>query len=118
LPSSEEGPAGAVLLALEAKAMFTAYSKSYPRFYDELNSSHRAIRGSSNNALAIGLAIVNVADRFISPIINPDHLITRLPVRRSIHSTHNRRMLLGQSRRCNSSRGGLPTLESDRKGSA
>ena len=56
--------------------MFTACSKSYPRFYDELNSSHRAIRGSPNNALAVGLAIVNVADRFISPIITPDYPIT------------------------------------------
>jgi hypothetical protein len=73
LPDPEEGSVGATLLALEAKAMFTAYSKSYPRFYDELNSSHRAIHGSSNNALAVGLAIVNVADRFVSPIINPDY---------------------------------------------
>lgn len=73
LPDPEEGPVGAALLALEAKAMFTAYGKSYPRFYDELNSSHRAIHGSSNNALAVGLAIINVAERFISPIINPDY---------------------------------------------
>lgn len=73
LPDPEEGPVGAALLALEAKAMFTAYGKSYPRFYDELNSSHRAIYGSSNNALAVGLAIINVAERFISPIINPDY---------------------------------------------
>ncbi len=75
-PDPEEGPVGAALLALEAKAMFTAYGKSYPRFYDELNSSHRAIHGSSNNALAVGLAIVNVAERFISPIINPDYPTT------------------------------------------
>lgn len=76
LPNPEEGPVGAVLLALEAKAMFTSYAKSYPRFYDELNSSHRAIHGSSNNALAVGLAIINVADHFISPIINPDYPTT------------------------------------------
>lgn len=76
LPNPEEGPVGAALLALEAKAMFTSYTKSYPRFYDELNSSHRAIHGSSNNALAVGLAIINVADRFISPIINPEYPLT------------------------------------------
>ena len=76
LPNPEEGPVGAALLALEAKAMFTAYGKSYPRFYDELNSSHRAIHGSSNNALAVGLAIINVADHFISPIKNPDYPVT------------------------------------------
>lgn len=73
LPDPEEGPVGAALLAVEAKAMFTAFSKSYPRFYDELNSSHRAIHGSSNQALAVGLAVINVADRFISPVINPDY---------------------------------------------
>jgi hypothetical protein len=76
LPNPEEGPVGAALLALEAKAMFTAFDKSYQRFYDELNSSHRAIHGSSNNALAVGLAIVNVADRFVSPIKNPDYPTT------------------------------------------
>lgn len=76
LPNPEEGPVGAVLLALEAKAMFTSFGKSYPRFYDELNSSHRAIHGSSNNALAVGLAIINVAETFISPIINPDYPIS------------------------------------------
>jgi len=73
LPNPEEGPVGAPLLALEAKAMFTAFSKSYPRFYDELNSSHRAIHGSSNNTLAVGLAVINVAENFISPIKNPDY---------------------------------------------
>ena len=76
LPNPEEGPVGAALLALEAKAMFTAFAKSYPRFYDELNSSHRAIHGSSNNALAVGLAIINVSDHFISPIKNPDYPTT------------------------------------------
>lgn len=76
LPNPEEGPVGAALLALEAKAMFTAFGKSYPRFYDELNSSHRAIHGSSNNALAVGLAIINVSDHFISPIRNPTYPIT------------------------------------------
>lgn len=85
LPNPEEGPVGAVLLALEAEAMFTAFAKSYPRFYDELNSSHRAIHGSSNNALAVGLAIINVAERFISPIINPDYPTTG----RAKISTHN-----------------------------
>lgn len=85
LPNPEEGPVGAALLALEAKAMFTAYGKSYPRFYDELNSSHRAIHGSSNNALAVGLAIINVANRFISPIINPDYPTTG----QAEYSAHN-----------------------------
>jgi hypothetical protein len=71
LPNPVEGPVGAVLLALEAKACMTAFSKSYPRFFDELNSSHRAIHGASNQALAVGLAIINTATQFVSPIINP-----------------------------------------------
>lgn len=76
LPDPIEGPVGAVLLALEAKACMTSFSKSYPRFYDELNSSHRAIHGASNKALAVGLGIINAADTFVSPIINPQFPFT------------------------------------------
>lgn len=72
LPNPQKGRVGAVLLALEAKAMFTAFGKSLPRFYDELNSSHLVIHGASNNALAVGLAIINTADQFISPVSNPN----------------------------------------------
>ena len=46
----------------------TAFSKSYPRLYDEFNSSHAVIHGASNRALAVGLAIINVADEFVSPV--------------------------------------------------
>lgn len=63
-----EGAVGAVHLALEAKACMTAFSKSYPRLYDELNSSHAVIHGASNRALAVGLAIINVANEFVSPV--------------------------------------------------
>jgi hypothetical protein len=68
LPDPIEGAVGAVHLALEAKACMTAFSKSYPRLYDELNSSHAVIHGASNRALAVGLAIINVADEFQSPV--------------------------------------------------
>jgi hypothetical protein len=68
LPDPVEGAVGAVHLALEAKACMTAFSKSYPRLYDELNSSHAVIHGASNRALAVGLAIINVADEFVSPV--------------------------------------------------
>ena len=68
LPDPAEGAVGAVHLALEAKACMTAFSKSYPRLYDELNSSHAVIHGASNRALAVGLAIINVADEFVSPV--------------------------------------------------
>lgn len=68
LPNPLEGEVGAVHLALESKACMTAFTKSYPRLYDELNSSHAVIHGASNRALAVGLAIVNVADEFVSPV--------------------------------------------------
>lgn len=68
LPDPVQGAVGAVHLALEAKACMTAFSKSYPRLYDELNSSHAVIHGASNRALAVGLAIINVADEFVSPV--------------------------------------------------
>ena len=68
LPDPLEGAVGAVHLAVEAKACMTAFTKSYPRLYDELNSSHAVIDGASNRALAVGLAIINVADEFVSPV--------------------------------------------------
>jgi len=73
LPDPIEGEVGAVHLALESKACMTAFSKSYPRFYDELNSSHAVIHGASNRALAVGLAIVNVATEFLSPVGELNH---------------------------------------------
>lgn len=68
LPDPLEGAVGAVHLAVESKACMTAFTKSYPRFYDELNSSHAVVHGASNRALAVGLAIINTADEFISPV--------------------------------------------------
>lgn len=45
----------------------TAHSKARPRLYDELNSSHLTVHGASNQALAVGLVMVNESDTFISP---------------------------------------------------
>lgn len=67
LPRLDELPVGAVHVALEAKACMTAFMKARPRLYDELNSSHAAIHGNSPHTIAVGLAMVNVADTFISP---------------------------------------------------
>jgi len=84
LPVLLESPVGAVLVALEAKACMTAHSKSLPRLFDELNSSHQIVHGASNNALSIGMVTVNVADEFISPGFNkqPD------PAMRTVISKH------------------------------
>jgi hypothetical protein len=67
LPPMIEQPAGAVLIALEAKAAMTEHVKALPRLYDELNSSHAIVHGNSSQALSIGFVMVNAADRFVSP---------------------------------------------------
>jgi hypothetical protein len=68
LPDPIEGAVGGVHLAVESKAIMTAFAKAYPRLYDELNSSHEVIHGASHRAIAVGLAIVNTADEFVSPV--------------------------------------------------
>jgi hypothetical protein len=72
LPQVEKLPVGSVLVALEAKACMTAHSKSEPRLYDELNSSQQTIHGAADQAIAVGLAMVNIADTFISPGLQND----------------------------------------------
>jgi hypothetical protein len=47
LPELVRAPVGAVLMALEAKACMTAHQRALPRLYDELNSSHLTVHGSS-----------------------------------------------------------------------
>lgn len=75
LPLSPTGAAGStVLVALEAKACMTAHMKARPRLFDELDSSHSTVHGDNPNALAVGFAMVNYAERFVSPIsqVGPD----------------------------------------------
>jgi hypothetical protein len=67
MPKIQRFPVGSVFLALEAKACMTEHIKALPRLYDELNSSHSAIHGASDQAIAAGFAVVNLADQFISP---------------------------------------------------
>lgn len=67
LPAVHRAPVGAVLMALEAKAVMTEHIKALPRFYDELNSSHQIVHGASSQALAVGLAMINASPTFISP---------------------------------------------------
>lgn len=70
LPSFNEVPIGNVLIALEAKAAMTAHQRACPRLFDELNSSHNIVHGHSATAIAAGLAMVNIAERFVSPDLN------------------------------------------------
>ena len=67
LPAVERQPVGSVLVALEAKAAATEHKKSESRMFDELNSSQVTIHGAADQAVAVGLAVVNIADTFISP---------------------------------------------------
>jgi hypothetical protein len=70
LPPLRRAPVGSVLLALEAKACVTAHQRALPRLYDELNSSHLTVHGASEQAIAVGFVMVNVADNYLSPLLN------------------------------------------------
>jgi hypothetical protein len=74
LPDLEVVPVGSVLVALEAKACMTEHHKAIPRLHDELNSSHLIVHGATDAAISAGFAMVNVAERFISPTRNPKPL--------------------------------------------
>jgi hypothetical protein len=71
LPAIYRRPVGSVLLALEAKAAMTEFSKARPRLYDELASSHVVVHGDTDSAIAVGFAMINGSDNFISPTKNP-----------------------------------------------
>jgi hypothetical protein len=79
-PVLRQVPVGSVHIALEAKAAMTEHIKALPRLFDELNSSHLAIHGSADFAIAAGFAVVNYSARFISPDRNKFDLAVREPV--------------------------------------
>jgi len=70
LPVLRRMPVGSVLMALEAKACMTAHQRALPRLYDELNSSHLTVHGATDQAIAAGFAMVNIAERYLSPDLN------------------------------------------------
>lgn len=76
LPVLREMPVGNVLVALEAKACMTAHQRALPRLYDELNSSHQTVHGASDAAIAAGLVMINIAERFLSPDLNKKNRTT------------------------------------------
>ena len=67
LPTLVRAPVGSVHVAFEAKACMTEHGKARPRLYDELNSSHLTIHGSSDVAIAAAFVLINAAVEFISP---------------------------------------------------
>jgi hypothetical protein len=57
-------------MALEAKACMTAHQRALPRLYDELNSSQLTVHGATDQAIAAGFFMVNIAERYLSPDLN------------------------------------------------
>lgn len=57
-----------VLIACELKAVMTEHKKSEPRVFDELSSSHEIVHAGDPEALALGVASVNIASTFVSPL--------------------------------------------------
>jgi hypothetical protein len=56
------------LFAMEAKTVMTEHGKSQPRIYDELSSSHSIVHAGDEDAIAAGITVVNIANRFLSPL--------------------------------------------------
>jgi hypothetical protein len=76
LPPLVRAPVGSVLLALEAKACMTAHQRALPRLYDELNSSHLTVHAASEQAIAAGFTMVNMAETYLSPDLNKKNRVT------------------------------------------
>lgn len=54
-------------LSCEAKQCMTEHSKTKPRIFDELSSSHEIVHQGDTNAIAAGIVVVNIADEYASP---------------------------------------------------
>jgi hypothetical protein len=59
---------GQVRFACEAKQCMTEHSKTKPRIFDELSSSHEIVHQGEPNAIAAGIVVVNISSRFASPL--------------------------------------------------
>ncbi|WP_160170946.1 hypothetical protein [Lutibaculum baratangense] len=76
LPTLNSSAVGGLLMALEAKACMTAHQRALPRLYDELNSSHATVHGASDQAIAAGFFMANIAERYLSPDLNKKNRAT------------------------------------------
>lgn len=57
-----------VLVSCEAKNCMTEHKKSQPRLFDELSSSYQIVNQGDANCVAAGIAIINIAATFVSPL--------------------------------------------------
>ena len=72
--SLQDNALAKVRIACEAKQTMTEHSKSKPRLFDELSSSHEIVHQGDNTAIAAGIVVINVANTFASPTrqVSPD----------------------------------------------
>jgi len=57
-----------VLISCEEKTCMTEHGKSQPRLFDELSSSHEIVHQGDQQCIAAGVAIINIAPSFVSPL--------------------------------------------------
>lgn len=62
------GRIGRLRIAMEAKQCMTEHSKTKPRIFDELSSSHEIVHQGDSLAIAAGIVVVNIAEKFASPL--------------------------------------------------
>jgi hypothetical protein len=68
VPGIYRGIIERVLISCESKTVMTEHAKSQPRIYDELSSSHEIVHQGDREAIAAGIAVVNIAETFVSPL--------------------------------------------------
>jgi hypothetical protein len=59
-----------LFIGIEAKAAMTKHVGAKPRLWDELASSHQIVHAGDQQAIACGITVVNIAERFASPTRN------------------------------------------------
>jgi hypothetical protein len=67
------------LIVLETKTCMTRHSHAITRLCDELVASVRVARGAAQAATCVGVVIINVSERFTSPLHLPGPNIHRQP---------------------------------------
>jgi hypothetical protein len=67
------------VLVLETKSCMTSHRAAIPRLLDELRSSLEVIRSAAPTALAFAVVLVNVCERFTSPLKRPGPNLHRQP---------------------------------------
>lgn len=66
-PPITGGEIASVRISCEAKQCMTEHSKTKPHIFDELSSSHEIVHQGDTRAIAAGIVVVNIADRYASP---------------------------------------------------